>query len=181
MKVNEKISEVLFSAEEIRQRIKQVAAQISADFAGKDPLVVGVLKGAWVFLADLTREMSCDCQVDFISVSSYGNSTTSSGKITVRKDISSDCSGRNVLIVEDIVDTGVTLAGVKEIFRAKNAKSIKVASFLSKPSRRKVQVDVDYVCFEVPDKFVVGYGMDYAEYYRGLEDLCVLSESEYSN
>lgn len=176
MKANEKVSEVLFSAEEIRRRIKQVAAQISADFADKDPLVVGVLKGAWIFLADLTREMTCNCQVDFMAVSSYGNATTTSGKITVQKDISTDCAGRNVLIVEDIVDTGLTLVGVKEIFRTKNVKSIKVASFLSKTSRRKVQVDVDYVCFEVPDKFVAGYGMDYAEYYRGLEDLCVLSE-----
>ncbi len=175
---SKKQGKVYLSAEEIRSRVKEVAKQISQDFGGKDLLVVGVLKGAWIFLADLVREMSCDCEVDFISVSSYGTGMESRGNIIVRSDITANCNGRDVLLVEDIVDTGITIEGLTKIFRQKNAKSISVATLLSKPSRRKIDVKVDYVCFEVPDEFVFGYGLDLAEYSRGVKEVCLWDASE---
>lgn len=175
---SKKQGKVYLPAEEIRSRVKEVAKQISQDFGGKDLLVVGVLKGAWIFLADLVREMSCDCEVDFISVSSYGTGMESRGNIIVRSDITANCNGRDVLLVEDIVDTGITIEGLTKIFRQKNAKSISVATLLSKPSRRKIDVKVDYVCFEVPDEFVFGYGLDLAEYSRGVKEVCLWDASE---
>lgn len=175
---NKKQGKVYLEAEEIRCRVQEVAKQISEDFKGKDLLVVGVLKGAWIFLADLVREMSCDCEVDFISVSSYGTGTESRGNIIVRSDVTANCNGRDVLLVEDIVDTGITIEGLTNIFRQKNAASISVATLLSKPSRRKIDVNVDYVCFEVPDEFVFGYGLDLAEYSRGVKEVCLWKASE---
>lgn len=173
MEVNKNNGKIFISADKIRCRVKEVAKRISEDFCGKDLLVVGVLKGAWIFLADLVREMTCDCEVDFISVSSYGTGTESSGTVTVRSDVTANCNGRDVLLVEDIVDTGITIDGLTKIFQQKNAKSISVATLLSKPSRRKIDVKVDYVCFEVPDEFVFGYGLDLAEYSRGVKDVCI--------
>ncbi len=178
MEVNKNNSKVYLSAEEIRCRVIEIAKKISEDFKGKDLLVVGVLKGAWIFLADLVREMSCDCEVDFISVSSYGTGMESRGNIIVRSDITANCNGRDVLLVEDIVDTGITIEGLTKIFRQKNAKSISVATLLSKPSRRKIDVKVDYICFEVPDEFVFGYGLDLAEYSRGVKEVCLWNASE---
>lgn len=176
MKYCEQIEEVLISSSQIKQKVSEMAERISADFRGTNLLVVGVLKGAWVFLADLLRELENDCDVDFLSVSSYGNGTTSSGKVKLVKDLTIPCQGRDVLIVEDIVDSGVTLSYIRAMLLERNAASVTIASLLSKPSRRKTFVDVKYVGFEIPDKFVVGYGMDYAERYRTLPEVCVLKQ-----
>lgn len=173
------VKEVLITKEQIAERIVEVAKQISKDYEGKKPLVIGILKGAWIYLADLVRAMDVNVQVDFMSVSSYGNGTVSSGSLTVVKDLSVDCSGRDVLVVEDIVDTGITLSRVKEMLLARGAKTVEISTLLSKPARRKIDVDVKYPCFEIPDKFVFGYGLDFEEYYRGMEDVCVVDESAY--
>lgn len=179
MKRNKDVKEVLITSAEIKRRVKQMAQEISADFAGEKPLVVGVLKGAWAFMADLVREIDCDCEVDFVTVSSYGNGTVSSGSIKILKDLTTSCEGKDVLIVEDIIDTGITLSRLRDLFYERKAKSVSIATFLSKPARRKVNVPVNYVGFEILDKFVIGYGMDYAENYRGLKDVCVLKEEIY--
>ncbi len=180
MKVNGEIKEVLIKHTQIQQRVKELAKEISADFRGKNLLVVGVLKGAWMYLADLVRQLELNVDVDFIAASSYHGGTKSSGVVELEKTLSADCTGRDVLIVEDILDSGTTLAHLKKLLLEQNAKSVTITSFLSKPSRRVVQVDAKYIGFEIPDKFVVGYGMDYAEKYRGLEDICVLDESVYA-
>ncbi len=170
------ISEVLLTHQQISRRVKQLARQISDDCKGGSLLLVGVLKGSIMFLADLMRHVRADVEVDFVSVSSYGGGTVSSGKPTLRQDVSGSLAGRNVIIVEDIVDSGKTIEFLTELFAAKGAKSVKTAALLFKPSRRTVDVTVDYVGFEIADKFVVGYGMDFDEKYRYLLDICVLSE-----
>ena len=153
--------------------------QITADYKGTRPIVIGILKGAWIYLADLLREVDLDVDVDFMSVSSYGSGTSTSGTITIVKDLSVDVTGRDVLIVEDIVDSGLTLARLKDLMRDRNAKSVEISTLLSKPSRRKVEVDVKYIGFEIPDEFVIGYGLDFDEKYRTLRDICVLAEEAY--
>ena len=153
--------------------------QITADYKGTRPIVSGILKGAWIYLADLLREVDLDGDVDFMSVSSYGSGTSTSGTITIVKDLSVDVTGRDVLIVEDIVDSGLTLARLKDLMRDRNAKSVEISTLLSKPSRRKVEVDVKYIGFEIPDEFVIGYGLDFDEKYRTLRDICVLAEEAY--
>ena len=173
------IKEVLFDKQQIADRVAAVGRQISKDYAGKDLLVIGVLKGAWVFLADLVRNIDNNVEVDFMSVSSYNGGTVSSGSLTVVKDLSVDCKGRHVLIVEDIVDTGITLSRLKDMLLSRGAASVEISTLLSKPARRKIDVDVKYIGFEIPDKFVVGYGLDFDERYRGLDDVCVLDEKAY--
>lgn len=179
MKMYDRTSGVLIGKDKISARIKQLAAEISRDYEGKDLLLVGVLKGGWMYMADLVRELTIDCDVDFMMVSSYGSGTESSGEVKVLKDLSCDCRGRNVLIVEDIIDSGVTLSKLRDAIAARQAQSVEITALLSKPSRRKTQVEVKYVGFEIPDKFVVGYGMDFAEKLRGLPEVCVLKEKEY--
>lgn len=179
MQHDNNIKEVLLTEDQIRARIAEVGKQITEDYRGKDLLVIGVLKGAWVYLADLFREIDNNAEVDFMSVSSYGSGTVSSGSLTIVKDLSVDCKGRDVLIVEDIVDTGITLSRLKEMLSARGAESVEITTLLSKPARRQINVDVKYVCFEIPDKFVIGYGLDFDERYRGLRDVCVLKESAY--
>ncbi len=173
------IKEVLFDKQQIADRVAAVGRQISKDYAGKDLLVIGVLKGAWVYLADLVRNIDNNVEVDFMSVSSYNGGTVSSGSLTVVKDLSVDCKGRHVLIVEDIVDTGITLSRLKDMLLSRGAASVEISTLLSKPARRKIDVDVKYIGFEIPDKFVVGYGLDFDERYRGLDDVCVLDEKAY--
>ena len=173
------IKEVLFDKQQIADRVTAVGRQISKDYAGKDLLVIGVLKGAWVYLADLVRNIDNNVEVDFMSVSSYNGGTVSSGSLTVVKDLSVDCKGRHVLIVEDIVDTGITLSRLKDMLLSRGAASVEISTLLSKPARRKIDVDVKYIGFEIPDKFVVGYGLDFDERYRGLDDVCVLDEKAY--
>jgi len=167
---------VLVSREEIKKKTEELGKKISQDYEGKDLLLVGVLKGGFMFLADLCRALTIDVSVDFISVSSYGNSTVSSGVVRILKDIDYDITGKHVLIVEDLIDTGLTLTYLKDLFMAKHCASVKICTILDKPSRRKVPLEIDYQGIVIPDKFVIGYGLDYAEKYRNLPDLCVLEE-----
>ena len=173
------IKATLVSEQQIKERIAELGKQITADYKGTRPIVIGVLKGAWIYLADLLREVDLDVDVDFMSVSSYGSGTSTSGTITIVKDLSVDVTGRDVLIVEDIVDSGLTLARLKDLMRDRNAKSVEISTLLSKPSRRKVEVDVKYIGFEIPDAFLIGYGLDFDEKYRTLRDICVLAEEAY--
>ena len=166
---------VLISADDIQRRVRELALEISRDYPDDAPLhFVSVLKGAFVFLGDLVRAMDRAVSLDFMAVSSYGKSTNSSGEVRLLKDLDSGLEGRHVIIVEDIVDTGLTLAYLQEILHARGPKSLKTACLLSKPSRRVVDVKVDYVGFTIEDRFVVGYGLDYAEQYRHLPYLAVL-------
>lgn len=160
--------EVLISEDEIRTRIRELAGQISADYRGKTVHLVCVLKGAYTFLADLARFLEVPVTMDFLGVASYGVGTTSSGEVRVTKDLDSGLEGRDVVIVEDIVDTGLTLRYLFNMLNSRRPRSLRVAALLSKPSRRIIDVRVDYVGFEIPDRFVVGYGLDLDEKYRNL-------------
>jgi len=165
----------LIAPDDIQARIRELAAQIEADYpAGEEIHLVCVLKGGFMFMADLVRAMSDRVTMDFMAVSSYGKGTTSSGQVRVLKDLDTGLEGRHVIIVEDIVDTGLTLTYLQDILRARAPKSLRTACLLSKPSRREVQVAVDYTGFTIEDKFVVGYGLDYAEKYRNLDSIAVL-------
>ena len=165
---------VLFSRQQIDQRVREMAAQITRDFAGQSIIFVGVLKGASIFLSDLARNVKLDATFDFISVASYGNGTRSSGEVRLNKDVDSSMADKNIIIVEDILDTGLTMGFLRKLFLAHNPRSLKVAALLDKACRRIEPVAADYVGFVIPDEFVVGYGMDYAERYRNLPDICIL-------
>ena len=168
---------ILISEAQIRERIASLAAEIERDYPeGEDIHLVGVLKGGFMFMADLVRAMATRVSMDFMAVSSYGKGTTSSGQVMVLKDVDSSLEGRNVIIVEDIVDTGLTLHYLQDILKARAPRSVRTACLLSKPSRRKVDVQVDYIGFTIDDQFVVGYGLDYAERYRNLPYIAVLGE-----
>lgn len=160
--------ETLISRAEVEKRIKELAKKIESEYKDKDLICVGLLKGSVIFLSDLIKEIDIPLQIDFMNVSSYGNETTTSGNVKILKDTDLDVSGKDVLIIEDIIDTGITLEYVLGMFKAKGVSSVKVCTLLSKPERRKVEVFVDYIGFEIPDKFVVGYGLDYAQKYRNL-------------
>jgi hypoxanthine phosphoribosyltransferase len=167
--------EILLDSDTIQARIREMAAEIEADYPGGDEIhFVGVLKGGFVFMADLMRAMSPRVTMDFIAVSSYQKGTRSSGEVRLLKDLDSGLEGRHTIIVEDIVDTGLTLTYLQDILKARWPKSLKTACLLSKPSRRVVDVTVDYIGFTIDDKFVVGYGLDYAEKYRNLAYIAVL-------
>jgi hypoxanthine phosphoribosyltransferase len=166
---------ILLSSDVIQARIRELAAQIEADYpAGEEIHLVCVLKGGFVFMADLVRAMSPRVTMDFIAVSSYGKRTKSTGEVRMLKDLDTSLEGRHVIIVEDIVDTGLTLTYLQDILRARAPKTLRTACLLSKPSRREVEVAVDYTGFTIEDKFVVGYGLDYAEKYRNLDSIAVL-------
>ena len=167
--------EVLIQAEEIQARVREMAQEIRRDHAERVHFVC-VLKGAFVFLSDLSRALPGDCSLDFMAVSSYGKSTKSSGQVQLLKDLDVDLEGRDVVIVEDIVDTGLTLMYLQDILRARAPRSLKTACLLSKPSRRKVDVAVDYIGFTIEDRFVVGYGLDFEGRYRGLPYIGLLDE-----
>jgi hypoxanthine phosphoribosyltransferase len=168
---------VLLTADQIQARIRALAAEIERDYgAGEEIHLVGVLKGGFMFLADLVRSMSTRVTLDFMAVSSYGKETTSSGQVRVLKDLDSNLEGRHVIIVEDIVDTGLTLHYLQDILKARAPRSCRTACLLSKPSRRKVDVQVEYIGFTIEDKFVVGYGLDFAEKYRNLPYIGVLND-----
>ena len=166
-------TEILLSAERIQKRVAELALAIRRDFPD-DLHVIAVLKGAFMFLSDLIRHMPGYVSLDFMAVSSYAKGTTSSGEVRLLKDLDTTLDGRHVVIVEDIVDTGLTLVYLQDILRARNPKTLKTACLLSKPSRRKVDVKVEYVGFEIEDRFVVGYGLDYAEQYRNLAHIAIL-------
>ena len=174
------IDYVLINKQQISEKIDQLGAQISKDYEGKNLLVLSVLKGAAVFMADIMRAITIPCQIDFMAVSSYGSGTTTSGNLKIKKDLDIDVSGFDILIVEDILDSGVTLSKLIELLKSRNAKSVNVCSFLTKPARRQVEVPLAYLGFEVPDEFVVGYGLDYNEKYRNLPYVGVLKREIYS-
>jgi hypoxanthine phosphoribosyltransferase len=166
--------DVLISQEEIRKRVKEMALEISRDYADKDLLMVGILKGSFVFLADLLRSLEGDAAVDFMGTVSYGVSTESSGEVRITKDLEQSVSGRHVLLVEDIVDTGLTLRYLLDTLKTRQPASLKVCALLDKPARRRTRVNLDYYGFIIPNVFVVGYGLDYGEKYRGLPYVGVL-------
>lgn len=174
------IAEVLVSEEQLRQRNQELADEISAAYAGIDPLLIAVLKGSVVFLTDLMRSMSVPHAIDFMATSSYGAATESSGVVRILKDLDEPIEGQHVLIVEDIIDSGHTLDYLRGLLLARNPASLRIVSLLSKPSRREVDVPVDWIGFEIPDKFVVGYGLDYDERYRDLPFIGVLKEELYA-
>ena len=166
---------VLIPADDIQRRVREIADEIHRDHAGGVHLIA-VLKGAFIFLSDLARAMPGPCSIDFMAVSSYGKGSTSSGQVQLLKDLGTGIEGQDVVIVEDIVDTGLTLTYLQDILHARSPRSLRTACLLSKPSRRLVQVKVDYIGFEIEDKFVVGYGLDYAEQHRNLPHIAVMNE-----
>ena len=174
------LTSVLYTEAEIHARIAQLARSIEADYAGEDVLLVGVLKGAVMVMADLARELSLPLNMDWMAVSSYGAGTQSSGVVRILKDLDTDLSGRKVLIVEDIIDSGLTLSWLLGNLRTRGAESVEICALFRKPEAAKIQVDVKYVGFDIPNEFVVGYGLDYAERYRNLRDVAVLAPHVYS-
>lgn len=173
--------EVLYDRDTLRKKVAEMGKKISEDYKGRELLVVGILKGAFVFMADLIREIDVPVELDFMDVSSYGLSTSSSGEVRIVKDLEYSIKDRDVLIVEDIVDTGLTLKYISEILKNRNPKSVRIACLLDKPSRRKADIYPDYVGYSIPDKFVVGYGLDYAEQYRHYPAICILKPAVYEN
>ncbi|MPM85736.1 Hypoxanthine phosphoribosyltransferase [bioreactor metagenome] len=171
-----KVTEVMISEEQLAEKVSELAKQIEDDFKGEELLVVGILKGASVFVSDLIRKINLDVNIDFMSVSSYGSSTESSGVVKILKDLDVNIEGKNVLIVEDIIDSGLTLSNLVAALETRNPKSLKLCTLLDKPQRRKADIPVDYVGFVIEDKFIVGYGIDYAEKYRNLPYIGVVSE-----
>lgn len=179
MGVEKDIERVLISAEQLEAHVAEIGAQISRDFEGKDPIFIGVLKGCFIFMADLMRHVTINCSMDFMAVSSYSG-TTSTGAVKINKDLSEDIEGRHIIIVEDILDSGVTLNYLKNFLLVRKPASISIATLMDKPARRKADVYADYSCFEIPDAFVVGYGLDYNERYRNLPYIGVLKSEIYS-
>jgi hypoxanthine phosphoribosyltransferase len=170
------IGEVLVTAEDLQRRVRELGEQISRDYAGKDLVLIGVLKGAVFFLSDLMRAMDIQSEVDFMAVASYGSSTDSSGVVRILKDLDANIEGRDVLIVEDIVDSGLTLSYLMRSLKAREPRSVEVCALLTKPERRKVELPIRYIGFEIPNRFVIGYGLDHAELYRNLPHIAVLDE-----
>ena len=173
------IKEILIDKEQLAERVRELGEEISADYAGKEILMIGVLRGAVIFMSDLARSISLPVSLDFMAVSSYGASTTSSGVVRILKDLDEALAGKHVLIVEDIIDSGLTLNYLVDNLKSRNPASVKLCTLLNKPSRRKAPVHVDYNGFTIPDYFVVGYGLDYAEKYRNLPFIGVLKPEAY--
>ncbi len=170
--------EVLIPADVLQARIREIGAEIAKDYAGRNPLLICVLKGAMVFMADLMRAIDLPLNIDFIAVSSYGSGTRSTGEVRIVKDLDGPIEGHDVIFVEDILDTGLTLSYLLDTFRARGVASIKIAALLNKPERRKVTVELDYKGFDIPDKFVVGYGLDFDERYRNLPYIGVVKNTD---
>jgi hypoxanthine phosphoribosyltransferase len=167
----------LYSTDQIAARVQAIGAQISEEYAGQSVVLIGVLKGAAIFLADLARAITVDNTFDFVAVSSYGRARVSSGAVKLIKDIDNPIEGRHVIIVEDILDTGLTLSYLRGLMLQHKPASLKIATCLDKPERRLVPIEADYVCFSIPNRFVIGYGMDYAERYRGVKDIRIFPET----
>lgn len=174
------IEHILITEEELQRRVAEMSREIGADYASKDPLFVGVLKGSFIFMGDLMRNMEGYCTMDFMAVSSYGNQSETTGAVKINKDLSEDIEGRHVIIVEDILDSGVTLNYLIQYLQGRQPASIEIAALLDKPERRKKPVKAKYIGFEIPDVFVVGYGLDFAERYRNLPYVGVLKPEVYS-
>lgn len=174
------VKDVLFDEAALAAKVSELGEQIAKDYHGEDLLVIGILKGANVFMGDLIRKINLPIQIDFMAVSSYGHSTQSSGVVKINKDLDCEIEGRNVLIVEDIVDTGLTLKYLAENLNSRGPKSLKICALLDKPERRKTEIKIDYKGFDIPDVFIVGYGIDYAEKYRNLPFVASLKEEVYA-
>jgi len=177
--MNNDIQEILYSEDVLTKKIKELASEISKDYEGKELVVVGILKGSVIFASELIKNISVKCEIDFMAVSSYGNSTETSGVVRILKDLDHNIEGKDILIVEDIVDTGVTLSYLLKYLKARKANTIEIVSLLNKPKRRAVELEVKYIGFEVPDEFIVGYGIDYAEKYRNLPFIGILKPEVY--
>lgn len=173
------VKEILITQEQISSRVREMGEQISADYTGKDILMIGVLKGAVIFMADLARAITVPVALDFMAVSSYGSSTTSSGIVRILKDLDEEIQGKHVLVVEDIIDTGLTLNYLLDNLKSRNPASMRLCTLLNKPDRRKAEVNIDYNGFNIPDEFVVGYGLDYSEKYRNLPFIGILKPEVY--
>jgi len=174
------LDRILITGEEIQQQVRELGKRITRDYAGKKPVMICILKGASIFFADLIREIGLPLSVDFMAISSYGSATKSTGVVRILKDLDKDILDRDVIVVEDIVDSGITLNYLMSILKQRGAKTLKVAALLDKPARRKVKdLVVDYSCFDIPDAFVVGYGLDYDQVYRNLPDIGALSPTVY--
>ncbi len=173
------VKDIILSEEEIQAKVKELGEKISQDFAGKDLYVVGILKGASVFMSDLIRHISIPLTMDFMAVSSYGTASESTGEVKIIKDLDFSVIGKTVLIVEDIIDTGTTLSYLTELLQKRGVETVKICTLLDKPERRTADIPVDYVGFEVPNEFIIGYGIDYAEYYRNLPYVASLKEKKY--
>ncbi len=180
MGMDEHIAEVLYSEEDLKQIVRRMGAEISRDYAGKNLFLVCVLKGSFVFMSDLARAIDIPCTIDFLSVSSYGSGTSSSGEVQLIKDLTCPLGDKDLLVVEDILDSGVTLSFLLEMLSARHPRSIRLCTLLDKPARRKVDIKANYVGAEVEDKFIVGYGLDYAEKYRNLPYIGVLKPEIYA-
>lgn len=174
------ILEILLTEEQIQEKTRELGAALSAEYKDKFPLAIGILKGAMPFMADLMKRVDTYIEMDYMDVSSYGNATVSSGEVKIVKDLNTSVEGRDILIIEDIIDSGMTLSYLVDLFKYRKAKSIKLVTLLDKPTGRKVDIKADYVGFEVPDAFVVGYGLDYAEKYRNLPYVGVLKKEVYT-
>ena len=174
------ILRTLISEDELHDKVAALGRKISADYAGKNLLMVSVLKGSVVFMADLMRELSIPCEIDFMCVSSYGSGTKTSGVVKIMKDLDIDLKDRDLLIVEDILDSGMTLSDIKEMLKQRGTRSIRICTLLDKPERRQADIKPDYSCFTVPDEFVVGYGLDYDEKYRNLPYVGILKPEVYT-
>jgi hypoxanthine phosphoribosyltransferase len=173
---DDRIGEVLVTRENLARRVAELGAEISRDYAGRDLVMVGVLKGAVLFIADLMRQLTVPCEVDFMAVSSYGSSTDSSGVVRILKDLDASIEGRDVLIVEDIIDSGLTLLYLLRNLKARSPRSLEVCALLTKPERRRVELPIRYVGFEIPNRFAIGYGLDHAQKYRNLDYVAALEE-----
>jgi hypoxanthine phosphoribosyltransferase len=171
---NSRVGDILVQPDELAHRVRELAAEISRDYEGRDLLLIGVLKGAVFFLSDLMRHLEVECEVDFMAVSSYGSSTDSSGIVRILKDLDAPIEGRDVLIVEDIVDSGLTLSYLFRMLRARKPATLEVCALLTKPERREVDMPIRYVGFEIPNRFAIGYGLDHAERFRNLPYVAVL-------
>jgi len=174
------IQSVLLTEEQLENRVAELGEAISKDFAGKDVVFIGVLKGCFIFMADLMRHVTIPCSMDFMAVSSYGSGTVSTGAVKINKDLSQDIAGKHVIFVEDILDSGVTLSYLTNYLRVREPASISIATLMDKPARRKADIRADYAGFQVPDAFVVGYGLDYDEKYRNLPFIGILKPEIYS-
>ena len=171
---------ILVTEEQLRQKVAELGARISRDYADKNLLLVSILKGSVIFMADLMRSITIPAKIDFMAVSSYGSGVKTSGVVKIVKDLDIDLNGYDVLIVEDILDSGMTLKYITELLRQRGTRSIRIATLLDKPARRKVDIKADYYCFDIPDEFVVGYGLDYDEHYRNFPAVGVLKPEVYS-
>lgn len=169
------IGETLISSEQLKRRVTELAAEISRDYAGRDLVMIGILRGAILFIADLMRQLEIECEVDFMAVSSYGSATDSSGVVRILKDLDASIEGRDTLIVEDIIDSGLTLQYLMRSLKARSPKTLEACSLLTKPERRRVELPIRYVGFEIPDRFVIGYGLDHVQRYRNLDHIAVLN------